>query len=78
MTADDFRHQSHRKERMGPRWGSSACPETEELVIKRKKLIKGEKHYFILPEIYPNIANNCSFREILEFQNTHLVYSFRG
>jgi len=33
-------------------------------------------HYsFIPPEIYPPIANTCSLREILEFQNTHVMYS---
>ena len=31
---------------------------------------------FIPPEIYPSVANTCSFPDILEYKNTHLVYSF--
>ena len=31
---------------------------------------------FIPPENYSSTANGCSLREILEFKNTHFVYSF--
>ena len=42
----------------------------------QSKFSPSRRTNFIPADYYPSIANSCSLREILEFQNTYLVYTF--